>query len=77
MEKHKHEECMHKKGLQYCEKCDVAYCNDCSKEWKNCSHASWTYYRTDTALPLVVTDAPLADYMGGAVTTTNTYHPHA
>ena len=43
MAKHEHVSCQHSKGLQYCEKCDVAYCNDCSKEWKICkeSHGWW------------------------------------
>ena len=40
MSKHNHCHCEH--NLKYCAKCDVVYCEKCSKEWSS-SLTTWTY----------------------------------
>ena len=44
---HDHKHCHH--VLQYCEHCDVAYCEKCGKEWRNRPHYYYYYpYRWET-----------------------------
>ena len=47
---HKHKHCHH--VMQYCEVCDVAYCEKCGKEWGNRPYypywGTYTYTVKDT-----------------------------
>lgn len=37
---HKHEHCCEHKNVKYCKVCQVVYCVDCGKEWRD---ICWTY----------------------------------
>jgi hypothetical protein len=39
-----HKHCHH--VMQYCEVCDVAYCEKCGKEWRNTPKYYWYPYQT-------------------------------
>lgn len=42
MTKHDHHKCCEHKVLTYCKVCDVAYCEDCGREWGMAPQWSWT-----------------------------------
>ena len=39
--KHEHKTCQHE--LKHCSKCDIVYCEGCSKEWTLFANSCWTY----------------------------------
>ncbi len=40
---HEHIQLNHAHVLLYCKTCDVVYCEQCKKEWKQYSPYTWTY----------------------------------
>ena len=45
-----HNHCHHK--MAYCYKCDVAYCEKCSKEWGQRAYYTYPYYSTGITFTL-------------------------
>ena len=58
MHEHKEEiqkECEHK-NLKHCSKCDVVYCEDCKKEWKQSVWSNIDVLYTPTPTPVTWVD---------------------
>lgn len=50
MHVHTHQHCDHK--LQFCNCCDVVFCNKCYKEWKNTTYYSYPTWTMGGNVPL-------------------------
>lgn len=50
--KHCHDDCKHE-SMKYCAKCEVPYCADCGREWKQYQYPYWNpwYQYPYTAYP--------------------------